>query len=360
MKYLFISSLFLWSIALSAQVDSIPPTEEEEDYSLYDNLNFADSGTKRFVTSKVLDLSPQKLISVGIDFQGPYSLNSDTLSYAGNRLGLPQESKFGGSGGLRLGANIPVISKNSIIVQLGFNYWENNYYNANPNSASNPLNQTLTEYGLRTAGLNTTVFKPLNEKQFIIFQGSGDLNGDFTWSNLPSLSETRVSLAGIYGWKPNDRKMIGFGLSRTFRVGEVNIIPVMLLNWTHPNRKWGVEALAPARVHVRRTFNSRSLMLLGYELEGNSYSLFNNVNPDLNFDLRRSELRFRAVYERSIRNFIWLSWQVGYRVNYTFDVDELPGGEDFFRGFFGDQSYAMLNNLGNSFYTMFSINLVSP
>ncbi len=360
MKHLALAFVILFGFELRAQTDTIPPPVEEEDFSMYDNLDFADSGTKRFATSKVLDLSPQKLISVGIDFQGPYQLQTDTLSFGGNRLGFPQESTFGGSGGLRLGANIPVVSKNSIIVQMGFSYWENNYYNSKPNELSNPLNQALTDYGLRTVGLNSTVFKPLNESQFIIFQGSGDMNGDFTWSSIPSLAETRISLAGIYGWKPNDRKMIGFGLSRTFRVGEVNYIPVMLLNWTHPNRKWGVEALAPARVHVRRTFSSRSLLLLGYELEGNSYSLFNNVNPDLNFDLRRSELRFRAIYERSIRNFIWLSWQVGYRVNYAFDVDELPQGNDFFRGFFGDQPYAMMNDLGNSFYTMFSINLVSP
>ncbi|MFN7791393.1 MAG: hypothetical protein ACK5NM_02485, partial [Cyclobacteriaceae bacterium] len=42
-----------------------------EDYSMYGEAELA-GGAKRFCTSKVFDLSPNKLISVGYDFQGGY------------------------------------------------------------------------------------------------------------------------------------------------------------------------------------------------------------------------------------------------------------------------------------------------
>ncbi len=344
---------------LMAQPDST--AVEEEDYSMYDNLGFADAGAKRYCTSKVFDLSPQKLISIGYDFQGPYSLEEPDGS----------KSEFDFSHGERLQFNIPVLSRNDIIIQLNVNHAAQRY-SGTADSAS-VLGRNLLERGLRTTGLGTTIFKPLNEKHFILFQGSADLSGDYALDQWQPLSFLRYSAAAIFGWKKHDRLMYGFGLSRTYRVGEMNYIPVFLYNYTAPNRKWGAEVLFPARAHYRRTYNSRNILLLGYELEGQSYRLNNSqayqyrsntLLPNatnvavLNPDLRRGELRIRAMYEFSLKNFIWLSLQAGFRYNYSFQVDNVP--KEFFRGFFGDQPYAMENVLGHTFYTMVSLNLVSP
>jgi hypothetical protein len=156
--------------------------------------------------------------------------------------------------------------------------------------------------------------------------------------------------------------MIGFGLARTYRVGELNYIPVMLLNWTAPNRKWGVEMLAPARAHVRKTLSARNILMFGYELEGNSYRVLRgDVNNELGYELRRGELRFRAVWETSMYQFIWMSLQAGYRYGYSFNVDNFaPSDKEFFRGFFGDQPYAQENEFKGTWYAQLSVNLVSP
>jgi hypothetical protein len=353
--WLFI--LFVCPFLAAAQPDSTA----EEDYSQYDNLDFADVGAKRFCTSKVLDLSPQKLISIGYDFQGSYQLQED-----GGAI-----TNFDYSHGERMQLNLPVISRNNVIIQAGLNYAAQRYAGSADSNAV--LGRNLLDKGLTTLGLNLTVFKPLNEKNFLLFQGSSDLNGDYNFGNFLSPNYLKYSAALVYGWKKHERLMYGFGVSRTYRVGEMNYIPVFLYNYTAPNRKWGAEVLFPARAHYRRTFSSRSLLLLGYELEGQSYrmtsdSSYNYINrgasldvitPMNNPELRRGELRIRAVYEKSLKNFIWISAQVGFRYNYSFNVDEVPSG-DFFRGFFGTQTYGMENVLGNTFYSMISINLVSP
>jgi hypothetical protein len=135
---------------------------------------------------------------------------------------------------------------------------------------------------------------------------------------------------------------------------------VFFYNYTYPNRKWGIEALFPARAAVRRTFNSRNLLLFGYELEGQSYAI---KSPLLmseygihHAELRRGEARIRFTYEKSLSGFIWMSLQAGYRVNTAFNLDN----GDFFRGPLGKQPYLMENKAGNAPYLMLSINLVSP
>jgi hypothetical protein len=158
--------------------------------------------------------------------------------------------------------------------------------------------------------------------------------------------------------------MIGVGLSRTYRPGALGLIPLVLFNHTFENRKWGVESLFPARLAFRRSFNPRNLLLLGYELEGNSYSIINSTPPFAPFfnpayndlELRRSEIRARIGFEKAITDFMWVTAQFGYRINYNFNIDQ----GDIFRLIGSDKPYYMENTLTNAIYFQVGINLVSP
>lgn len=349
---------------ISAQTDST------EDFSQYDQLDFAEAGLKRYASPKILDLSPQKLISLGYDFQGSYNLTEGLLRINGQNAVLPEpqeETKFNYSHGIRFFANIPIISKSSVVWQGGVNYLEHHYQAEAKDGrlalAGLETGNTLASKGLRSIGLHTTLYKPLNEKQFLLFQVAADMNGDFSWNNIPEPSQLRYSAVAIWGKRPHDRLQWGVGLSRTYRVGEMNYIPVVMYNWTMPNRKWGTEILFPARAHIRRTFSPRSLALAGFELEGQSYqlgSLPSDLPSGTTAHLRRGEIRLRLIWERQIKQFIWFSAQVGYRINYRFNLDAIDQGREFYRGFFGDQAYLQANQLGNTPYAQFTINLVSP
>jgi hypothetical protein len=369
---LLILSLVFSTLVASAQVPQPTDTSSsEEDYSQYDNLNFADEGAKRFCSPKIEGLSPAKLISIGYDYQFGYAMKTDSLkrSYPVNSEFLPQESKVLSSQGIRIAANIPVISNTKLVWQLGANYWEQRYTFDNPDSLKNPLLVALNNKGLRTVGLSTTLFKPLNDKQFLLFQGSADYSGNYSIKNLMPLTYLKYSAALIWGKRTTEKKQWGIGVARTYRVGELNYIPVILFNYTDVANKWGSEILFPARAHVRRTINSRNMLFAGYELEGQSYRLWDNSLPgtavDLgreNLEIRRGEIRLRLVYEFSLKGFVWMSIQAGYRINYRFDVDRLISGKEIYRafGFASNEPYVMLNELSNPFYLNVSINLVSP
>lgn len=345
---------FLFSIESKAQKDTVI-IPEEEDFSKYADV--VEAPTKRYCTSKILGISPSKLISVGYDFQAANVLTSGALESYGEEY-----AKINSNHGLRVFANFPVISNVKWLVNLGVNYLENKYEFQEPASFKHPLNRTLQQKGLKSYGLNLTLFRPINEKYFTIVQTSGDINGDLAIGDAPAMNQLKISASAIYGKKYHDRLMAGFGISRTYRGGGLLYIPIFMYNYTEPNKKWGLEILLPARANFRYTFNARNMLFAGFELEGNSYRLNNLAAnyPDLvnrNIELRRSELRPRITYEFSVYNFIWISVQAGYRINFRYNLDE----GDFYRSSFGEEiPYLAENKLTNPFYFNVSLNLVSP
>lgn len=367
-KGLFAACLCLAAVMGVAQTDTTDVWDEEIDFSLYDDLSFADEGAKRFCSPKIEGLSPAKLIWLGYDFQGGYDLDAGELLAAdGSALFPGSSARVNATHGMRVGFNVPVVSKTSVVWQMGANYWNTRYaYDTAPTADANPMHQALAEHGLRTTGINTTLFKPLDDRQFFLFQGSADLSGTYGFDFMPA-KYLKYSAALLYGQRPSERKQWGVGLARTYRVGEINYIPVVLYNATDARNKWGAEVLFPARAHVRRTLSPRKMLFFGYELEGQSYRLWNNPESgaDLrgqDLEVRRGEARIRLVYEASVKDFIWLSVQAGYRVNYRYDVDRLVEGEEIYRAFglLRDDPYAQVNGLGNPFYLNVSLNLVSP
>lgn len=362
MRYFLLICVFCFqNLDSFSQQDSLV-----EDYSEYDNVMYSDSKSKVFCNPKIFDLSPQKFISVAFDAQLPHSLSvSEIGSYLpDSKEGIISEkADLNYVGGLRLFTNIPVISKNSLLWQVGFNYWEVNYQVKNRTLASPQSNLVIDEIqkGLRTGGIHTTLYKPLNDKQFILFQGSADLSGNYSIANPQSLNYLRYSAALLWGKRPSDRKQWALGVARTYRVGEMNYIPVVMYNWTSSSRKWGTEILFPARGHVRKNFSPGSLMLLGIELEGQTYRLNGLSDQMRSLELRRGELRGRAEFQKKLFGFIWGSLQGGYRYNTSYNADNLNNnGKEFFRGFVGKQNYAMINDLAGAMYFQVGIHLVSP
>jgi hypothetical protein len=365
-KHYLLAGLLAFASVAQAQVTG----QEEEDDTDYGAVELVDGGkTKTYANSRIVGTAPQRFVSVGWDVQGPYDMTFSPIGsypegteFAANQLATGRAQY---TGGFRLNANIPVISRNNLVWQMGATYWDTRYNitdiagDSTMASGKDVLN-ALNQNGLRTGGINTTIYKPLGEYSFVLVQASVDMSGDY---GLGLQNEVRTSVAALWGKRPNDRKQWAVGLSRTYRVGAMNYSPIFLYNWTAPNRKWGIEALLPARGAVRYNIDRKSLIMAGFELEGQSYRLngLSMLRSDPgSLEIRRGELRPRLEYMRQLTGYFWLGVQAGYRLNYSFDADVLPGSKEFFRGFTGTQPFAMLNSLGSAPYAQITINFVSP
>ena len=351
MKFCIVFTVVFFSTVALSQTPIDTTKTDEEDFSMYADVVDASSTNKSkvYCSQKISGLSPSKLISLGFDFVGANSIDVDTIgSYIGNTANVKYNN------GLRFAANFPVISNNKMILSLGVNYLDFKYTNLNPASTTHALSNTLYKNGLRSYGINATLFKPFNAKYFGILQLAADHNNAGKIDHFHE-NALKYSGAAIFGCKPHDRLQYGIGITQSYRGGALNYFPVVLYNYTFKNKKWGVEMLLPARANVRYTINSRNLLFAGFELEGNSYYLdpmVGEYNSGFkNLQLQRSEIRPRLTYEFSVYNFIWMSIQAGYRIGYKFNVDDVDYKAD---------PLIMNNKVGGSYYFNISLNLVSP
>mgnify|MGYP000639498076 FL=1 len=335
-------TLTLICLLSSLWVFSQTDTTENFDYS-----NFGDAdGVKRFCTQKVLNQTPQRIISLGFEQYGAFEMPG--VSFLTRQA--PAQININQVNAIRAQVNVPVISTNKLIWQMGVNYWSSKFNVANPNV--NEFATALSNNALLTAGLNTTVFKPLNEKNFLIFQASVDVNGLF--ENVNDIQNKAMTASGtiIYGWKTSEKNMIGAGLARTYRAGRLLHVPVLFWNKTF-NDKWGMELLLPARGFVRYNFSTTSMLQAGFELEGNQFLVRLPQTLSINTYIQRGEVKPRIMWDKKLTGFLWLNAQAGLRYNYRFDVvnryDAMEESQRFFS-----------SNLGNPLFFNISLNFVSP
>jgi hypothetical protein len=353
----------LVATAMAQRPDSTGTANAPADDLNFDEFGDADSRPARtFATQKVLYITPARLLSAGYESQFGADLTS-----AGFNAGLPDpfssakppggntvSSPVNTYRGLRIAVNTPVVSRSNLILNLGLTYWNTSVRLANPERSVQfaALNQ-----GLRSTGVNATVFKPFDNRHFLILQANADLNG--TYRKFSDVSHKNLTVSGlaVYGWKRDDNFMWGLGLTRTYRGGNLLHIPVLLYNRTF-NPRWGVEAVFPAQATIRYNFGTTSLLSAGYELEGNVFYLGNpfatgSTRSSADVFLRRSEIKPRINYERKLTGFIWLAVQAGMSLNWRYNA---VGSRNPVAG----ESPVFTNQLRNAPYLNVSLNLVSP
>lgn len=338
-----IGLIFFTLISLSslAQTDST----KAEDFNFDEFGNADEKIVKTYCTQKVNYLSPTRFVSVGFESVLPFHITSGNMQQTASNPGNA-ETHVNRFSGLRAAFNTPVISRSNMIISLGLTYWNTGIRYENP-ERSNFFKNIET---LNSTGINTTIFKPFNNKNFLIIQASADLNGNY--KKISELNSKGLTYSGvaIYGWKKDDNLMWGLGVSRTYRAGQVIHVPAILYNKTF-NKNWGIEAVLPAKANLRRNFSPSSFLMLGYEIEGNTFYVGQINNKETH--LRRGEMKPRISFERQIKGFIWLAAQAGWRYNWRYDgfLTQNPAKNEM---------PTFTNTLGNPLYFNLSLNFVSP
>lgn len=381
MKHTYLKKFYFLLLLLFGFI--VVAQEDEEDWDMYDNFELEDdTPVKRYAAPTLSGMSPQRFISVSFDGQLPYNYefsevkfpqsNGSGFDVDESNPGVRESGRANFTGGLRINTNIPIISKSSFVWQSGINFMDTRYsispdadfgesrFNLPNGQEARGLGQILNEDGLRNINWTNTLFFPMNETEFIVFQGQVDMSGNFALDSFQPLNTLRYSAAAVYGRRVNDYFRWGIGVSRTYRVGNMNYVPVIMYDWTSKNRKWGTEILFPARAYVRYNFSKNSLLLAGFDLEGQSYHIDEYSINGNSYEIRRGEVRPKIEFQTKITGYIWASIQAGYRWDWSYDADELDGSRDFFRGFFGNQDFGMINTLENPFYFNVGLNFVSP
>jgi len=362
-KFLLLVISVSTSITLFSQEDSTY-VDEEFDFSAFE---LATEPAKAFCNNKVLGQSPTTLVGVFYDFMPEHALTAGT-PVANENIDLSDNATIKQNQRLAITTNLPIISKSNILINFNL-VFQRQFYTIE-GSNGHPLLETLNNNGLTRMGSLFTVFKPLNEKNFFLGQFGFELNGDYTLNKIQTNNALRLPASLLYGWKPNDRLMYAFGLSRTYVGGALNYVPIIYYYHTFKNQKWGIEAVVPSRATLRYRFDSKSLLQVGFNVIGATYALNDwsenaqSYAPQASelfaaeaVELRRSEIRTGLSYQRQLFGFFWLSAEAGYGINYSFELDQ---NGDFLRFFGSDKPYFIENDLENQMYFTVGITYTSP
>jgi hypothetical protein len=284
-----------------------------------DSINLVTNLPKKYCNPTLTGMSPSKGFSFSYERVGDSHITSVSRDTAvGNSSAtMERNNRF------ELNAKIPFITKGKVKLIGGFRYFYEDFIFKNPSGFSDyPLYVNLQKKHLKSIGINLTMLNSINEKKFWIARGDFDLNGDYTNNQLPTSSFIKVSAAFLYGWKKCETKSTGIGIFVNYALGRQMIIPVYLFNNTF-NKHWGIEALLPAYFKGRYNFSDKALLLFGYDVEGASYNLSIN-NPAIkqyqSLQLRKSNLRFLAEYQRELYKIVWFNISVGVRQPVNFNI----------------------------------------
>ena len=195
------------------------------------------------------------------------------------------------------------------------------------NRSNNSFARMLGQSRFHSLNASSNIFKPLNEKNFLLLNLSVEANGNAT--SFKNFSGDNILLGGaaIFGWKKGFKRMWGLGIFRGYRLGKVIHVPALLYNNSF-NKEWGIDALLPARLNFRYKSSATALWLLGYELDGSQFALQNSNPLFNNAFFQRGEIRPKIGLEKQLNKNWAFTINAGVRINGRFNVSSDYGGKN--------------------------------
>ncbi|WP_400193284.1 hypothetical protein [Hymenobacter sp. B81] len=284
---------------------------------------------QEFATPSVIGMGPSKGLVVQYQRMPRFGVNSNA-QVVGLRDYATEADK---NARLVIKGYIPLLNNPHLKLIMGINYEREEFQFRNPPS-DYELYDNIENKGLKTLGAQLAVIRPVNEVNWYIFRAKGELSGDYQSSALGLKDYLRFSSEFLYGWKRSPQFSWGVGLQLGYTFGRQSIYPAVLYNRTF-NPRWGIEAIFPARVTLRYNASPTSLFYVGYSVDGFNYIIklrkplqrtgaSGQPEPGTvalrTLELRETEVKFRARWERPIFDFLWLGAEAGYRYNHAFDA----------------------------------------
>ena len=265
----------------------------------------------------ILGTIPKKALNLQYEYQSKFENQS---KYKLSMVGVPNNVLTNSVSSFKVGYN-----KNLRVKPNGYIYIDLGYNNVTFNKVSNeslnvnPMPSIFNNTSFHAINASTTIFKPMNDKHFLLVNVGLELNGNSSSFKKIGFRNLFVSGLLMYGTKKNYNNMWAFGVSRSYRFGRVIHVPAILWNKNF-DKKWGMEMLLPSKLIFRYAANKKSIFVAGVELEGNQYAIVNNLTTVNNSFFQRGELRPKLGIETTLTRNMRFTANVGVRINGRFDI----------------------------------------
>lgn len=272
----------------------------------------------------ILGSIPKKALSLQYEYQSKFdntSKNNTGFPVSTNNITTNSVSNF------RIGLNKNVRVKPNGYISVDIGYATTSFNNVvNTSANKNPMPFIFNDVLFHSVTASTTIFKPLNDKHFLLSNIGLEVNGNT--GSLKKLGARNLFVSGLlmYGTKKNYNEMWAFGISRSYRLGRVIHVPAIL--WSKNfNKKWGMEMLLPSKLIFRYAPNNKTIYNAGVELEGNQFAISNNVMSVNNSFFQRGEIRPKLGLETNLTKNMRFIANAGVRINGRFDIADNYDGK---------------------------------
>jgi len=287
------------------------------------------SDAQTFANPSVLGMGPSKGLIVRYERMPNFKVNSkaEVVGLSDYNTDATKNAR------LSIKGYIPAWNRPHLKLVVGLSYEREEFKFTEPTSGYQ-LHDNIENKGLKSTAAQLAIIRPVDEVHWYLVRVKGELSGDYTSEELTRSDYLRYSAEAFYGWKRSPRFSWGLGFQYGYTFGRLSIYPALIYNRTF-NDRWGVEALFPARVTLRRNFSDRSIFYTGYSVDGLNYiirlrdplvrrsadgSLDASKTPLQTLELRETEVKFRLRWEHELLSFLWAGAEAGYRYNYSFDA----------------------------------------
>ncbi len=218
---------------------------------------------------------------------------------------------------VKLKMRFPLWLSDGLKVIGGFRYEQEEMIFQRAGHISQGIHNNLKSSHLKVAGGEINVLKPFIGNKYFVFRGAVRYSGQFKKLRGISSDYMTYNLSALYGIKKNSNTELGFGINFNNGFGFASIYPVMLYNHNF-NDKWGIEALLPKQVKLRRNLPGNNIFALNVELEGGRYLL-----PEVQLSatetgpltMEMAEIKTGISFQRPLIAFLWFGMEAGYRKN---------------------------------------------
>lgn len=267
----------------------------------------------------VIGAGPVRGLEFSYHVNNEYIVKSSSKTYGSGKSEIDYNRTF------KTKLRFPILLKDKWKIAGAFEYSDEEFHFDDIQGNRYPLYQSLNDKNLKNIGGSIYLMTQLKRNMFFMFRFNAKLRGDYWREHIGDVKKytfLKMEFAPVIGWKVNARKSWGVGLAYSYTFGDPLVFPIFTYNHTFSD-KWGVEAFLPAKIKLR--YQAAKLFFINskVKLHGGSYSIHFD-DPELSdfktLELRRADLNFSIELEKGITDWMWASFEYGYRTNINFDV----------------------------------------
>ncbi len=211
---------------------------------------------------------------------------------------------------LKLGAPIKLKGRTKLALQFKYyrQHFDINDTNYEIGNKSISLFNRLDNSTFLNAGLRFLYTYDLTKIHKLTFVAGSEIKSDQLKINNQS---TLYFLSGNYTKQLSNSKKIGFGIYLARSLAVNSIYPLFIYESKISNNLT-LDLLLPKSASLRYKLNEKSYLIAKASINGFRYNL---SKDNVNFTLRKSDVRFTLTYEREIHDWLWFGLEAGYNKN---------------------------------------------